>query len=134
MSNMAFLLYANLETEGLADVDIRRYHSIVLLWLGASDTGPERSLDRIPRIDERTNLHGTDLWTGCEPCLNGLTVFFCDATSALASHEDGPLRIFTSTATQQSMRFDGLADKGIYHGIKGIVREMVHNLETYLAP
>jgi hypothetical protein len=29
------------------------------------------------------------------------------------------------------MRFDGLADKCIYHRIKGIVREVVHNLEPY---
>ena len=91
-------------------------------------------LSRIPRIDERANLHGMDLWTSCEPCLNGLTVFLCDATSSLASDEDGPLGICTSTATQQSVRFDGFANKRIHHSIKGIVREVVHNLETHLEP
>ena len=88
----------------------------------------------MPRIDEWTNLHGIDLWTGCEPCLNSLTVFLCDAPSPLSSDEDVPLGIFPSTAAQQAMRFDGLADKRIHHGIKGIVREIVHHLETHLAP
>ena len=61
-------------------------------------------------------------------------MFFCETTSPLASDEDAPLGIFTSTATQQSMRFDGLADKRIHHGVKGIVREVIRNLETHLAP
>ena len=91
----------------------------------------ERYLRRIPCIDERTDPHGIDLWTGCEPSLNGLTVFLGDAASPLASDEDAPLRIFTSTSTQQSMRFDGLTDKCIHHSIKGIVREVVHNPETH---
>ena len=91
-------------------------------------------LGGIPRIDERTNLHGIDLWTGCEPYLNGPTVFLCSATPPSSSDEDAPLGIFPSTATQQAMRFDGLADKRIHHGIKGIVREVAHNLETHLAP
>jgi len=30
------------------------------------------------------------------------------------------------------MRFDSLADKRIHHGIKGIVREVIRNPETYL--
>jgi hypothetical protein len=85
----------------------------------------------MPRIDARTNLHGIDLWTGCKPSLNGLAVFFGDATSSLSRDEDAPLGIFPSTATHQSMRFDGLADKRIHHGIKGIVREVVHNLEPH---
>src|SRR4029450_11132538 len=51
------------------------YHSTILLLLRASATWPERYLGGIPRIDERTNLHGLDLWTSCEPCFNGLTVF-----------------------------------------------------------
>jgi hypothetical protein len=93
-----------------------------------------RYLGGIPRIDERTNLYGVDLWTDCEPCLNSLTVFLCEAPSPLASDEDAPLGIFTSTAAHQSMRFYGLADKRIHHGIKGIVREVVRNLETHLAP
>jgi hypothetical protein len=91
-----------------------------------------RYLDGIPRIDERTDLHGIDLWTGCEPYLNSLTVSLCGATPPLASDEDVPLGIFPSTATHQSMRFNGLADKRSHHGIKGIVREVVHNLETHL--
>jgi hypothetical protein len=88
----------------------------------------------MPRIDERTNLHSLDLWTSCEPSLNGLTVFLCDATSALASDEDVPLGICPSTAAQQSMRFDGLDDERIHHGIKGIVREVIRNPETHLEP
>ena len=91
-------------------------------------------LGGIPRIDERPNLHGLDLWAGCEPSLNGLTVFLCHATSPIASDEDVPRGIFTSTAAQQSMRFDGLADKRIHYGIKSIVREIVRHLETHLAP
>jgi hypothetical protein len=88
-------------------------------------------LGGIPRIDERTNLHGLDLWTSCEPSLNGLTVFLCDATSSLASDEDVPLGIFPSTATHQSLRFDSLADKRIHHSVKGIVREVIRNPETH---
>jgi len=110
------------------------YHSTILLWLRASATRLERHLGRIPRIDERTDLDGIDLWTGCEPSLNGLTVFLCDATSALASDEDVPLGIFPSTAAQQPMRFDGLADKCIHHDIKGIVREVIRNPETHFEP
>jgi hypothetical protein len=29
------------------------------------------------------------------------------------------------------MRFDGLADKRIYHSVKGIVREVIRNPETH---
>src|SRR5262249_36299864 len=83
--------------------------STVLLWLRASATRTARYLGGIPRIDKWTNLYGIDLWTGCEPCLNGLTVFLCDATSSLASDEDVPLGVLPSTAAQQSMRFNGLA-------------------------
>ncbi len=88
----------------------------------------------MPRIDARTNLHGIDLWTGCKPSLNGLAVFFGDATSSLSSDEDTPLGIFTSTATHQSMRFDCLADKHIHHSVKGIVREVIRNQETHFEP
>ena len=94
----------------------------------------QKYLGGVPRIDERTTLHGIDLWAGCEPSLNGLTVCLCDATSPSASDEDVPLGIFTSTAAQQSMRFDGLADKRIHHGVKCLVREIVRHLETHLAP
>ena len=82
----------------------------------------ERYLRGIPCIDERTDPHGIDLWTGCEPSFNSVTVFLCHATSPSAGDEDAKLGIFTSTATQQSRRFDGLADKRIHHGIKSIVR------------
>ena len=88
----------------------------------------------MPRIDERTNLYGLDVWTSCEPCFNGLTVFLCGATPALASDEDGPLGNCTSTAAQQSMRFDGLADKRIHYGIKGIMREVIRYLEAHFEP
>src|SRR5262245_36111917 len=88
-------------------------------------------LDGIPRIDKRTDLHGIDLWTGCQPCLDSLTVVLYGATSPITSDEDGPLGILASTTTHQAMRFDGLADKRIHHGIKDIVREIVHHLETH---
>jgi hypothetical protein len=88
-------------------------------------------LGGIPRIDERTCLHGIDLWTGCEPCLNGLLVFLGDATSPITSYKDVPLWILTPTATHQAMRFDGLADERIYHSVKGIVREVIRNPETH---
>ena len=99
---------------------------------------PKRSLEaalgRIPRIDERTDPHDIDLRTGCEPALNRLAVFRCNATSPFASDEDIPLRIPPPTTTQQSMRFDGLADERIHHGIKCLVGEVLRNLEMYLAP
>src|SRR5262249_17275784 len=99
MSNMMFLLCAGLETEGLADVDIRRYHSIVLPWLRASATRPERYLGGIPRIDNRTTLQGLALWTGCRPPRNSLGVLRSDAPAPLTSDEDAPLGICPSTAT-----------------------------------
>ena len=89
----------------------------------------QRNIEVGYHASTRTNLHGIDLWTGCEPCLNSLAVFLCDATPPLTSDEDSPLGIFTSTAIHQSMRFDGLTDKCIHHSIKGIVREVVRNLK-----
>ncbi len=90
----------------------------------------KEALSGIPRIDERTNLHGLDLWTGYEACRHNLTVFLGGATPPFSSDEDFPLGFFTSTATHQSMRFDGLADKCIHYGIKGIGREVICNPET----
>jgi hypothetical protein len=94
----------------------------------------KEALGGMPRIDERANLHDLDLWTSCKPSLNGLAVFCGDATSSLARDEDAPLGIFPSTSAQQSMRFDGLTDKRIHQGIKGIVREVIRNQETHFEP
>jgi hypothetical protein len=76
---------------------------------------------------ERSGLSLAHIYTR----YRGTAPFLCGATPPLSSDEDVPLRIFTSTAAQQSMRFDSLTDKCIHHGIKGIVREVIRHPETH---